>query len=250
MASSHTNRGESGFKGVSAGYSSRILRFSWTRSCLQRQGSGVEMTLLSFLLPSKSDHRCLRRRARVALPRCMWFLLILCSAAACSRRPEAPQRLAPDGVALAANITCATVDCRTYNVQPYILYRSRYGIGCLGDVSPGATPNPERPPQSYRVKDIGRPSFPTLTSEEAALVKRVTHYVTSDTLRIAWVDRATTPKGFIIFDASDGPCTTGQQYRVLNGSCNEVYEPGENPYRTFPVPDCFPTKRPWLERHS
>jgi hypothetical protein len=135
-------------------------------------------------------------------------------------------------------------------VQPYVRYQSRFGIGCFGDVSPGTTPNPERPPQSYRVKDVGRPSFPTLTSEEAALVKRVTHYVTSDTLRIAWVDRATTPKGFIIFDASDGPCTTGQQYRVLNGTCNEVYEPGENPYGTFPMPDCFPTKRPWLEPHS
>jgi hypothetical protein len=82
--------------------------------------------------------------------------------------------------------------------------------------------------------------------KEAALVKRVTHDVESDTLRIAWVDWATTPKGFIIFDASDGPCTTGHPYSVLNGSCNEIYEPGENPYETKAAPDCFPTKRPWL----
>jgi len=43
------------------------------------------MTLLSFMLPPKSDHRYLRRRARVGRPRCMWFLLILCLAVACSR---------------------------------------------------------------------------------------------------------------------------------------------------------------------
>jgi hypothetical protein len=112
------------------------------------------------------------------------------------------------------------------------------------------TPTPERPPQSYRIQDVGRPGFPTLTSKEAALVKRVRHFVASETLRIAWIDYATTPKGFIIFDALDGPCGTSRPYGVLNGSCNEIYEPGENPYETKAAPDCFPTKRPWLEPHS
>jgi len=26
----------------------------------------------------------------------------------------------------------------------------------------------------------------------------------------------------------------------FNGSCNEIYERGENPYRTTAAPDCFP----------
>jgi hypothetical protein len=183
-------------------------------------------------------------------PRFVCSVLIVCLAVACSHRADVTQRLAPNGVTLAPNITCADADCKAYNVQPYVLYRTRYGIGCLGNVAPGTTPNPERPPQSYRVQDVGRPGFPALTLNEAALIKRVKRYVKSDTLRIARVDWATTPRGFIIFDASDGPCTTGAIYSVLNGGCNEMYEPGENPYKTMPVPGCVPTKRPWLQPHS
>ncbi len=182
-----------------------------------------------------------------------WSVLMVGLTIACSRRPDVvAQRLANNGVALAPNITCPASDCtHSYNVQPYVLYRSQYGIGCLGNVPPGTTPNPERPPQSYRIQDVGKSGFPKLTLQETALVKRVRHFVTSKTLRIAWIDYATTPNRFIIFDALDGPCGTSRPYDVLNGSCNEIYEPGENPYETKAAPDCFPqTKRPWQKAHS
>jgi hypothetical protein len=211
---------------------------------------GQQMAIPSFMLPPKPDQQQIRRRASTGQPMYVWSVVIVCFAVACSRRPDAvAQRLAPNGVALAPNVTCPTSDCNGYNVHPNVLYRSRYGIGCLGNVPPGTTPNPERPPQSYRIRDVGRPGFPKLTSQEVALVQRVRHYVRSDTLRIAWIDSATTQNGFIIFDASDGPCSTDGRYMVLNGSCNEFYEPGENPYETKAAPDCIPTKRPWLGPH-
>ncbi len=168
---------------------------------------------------------------------------------ACSRH-QASVRVAPNGVPLAPNITCATPDCSTYNVQPYVRNRSKYGIGCLGNVPPGTVANSETPPQSYRVADIGKPGVPKLTEGQAALVGRVVRSVKSDTLRIAWVDDTAERSKFIIFDALDGPCGTGRPYDVLNGACNEEYEPGENPYHTFPAPDCFATKRPWLSSTS
>jgi hypothetical protein len=82
-------------------------------------------------------------------------------------------------------------------------------------------------------------------------VRRIGHYVHSKTLRIAWL----TPTGqsvnrqFIVFDATDGPCLNAALgYPVLNGSCNEFYEPGENPYDTEAAPDCLqPSVRPWMQ---
>ena len=152
------------------------------------------------------------------------------------------------GVPLAPNIRCADPGCTTYNVSPYVRTRSRYGIGCLGDVSPGSTPNPSPPPQSYSVGDIGKPGFPRLAPDELAMVRRIQHYVHSRTLRVAWV-RSTTKNGFIVFDATDGPCEVwAAGYKVLNGRCNEFYQPGESPYNTNAVPDCFPrdAHSPWM----
>ncbi len=170
----------------------------------------------------------------------------MCLASACSRRSDSPERFAPNGVPLAPNITCAIQDCSTYNSQPYVLTRSTFGIGCLGTTPPGSTPNPVPPPESYRVRDIGRPGFPALKPVEAALTKRVIRYIKSDTLRIAWVTQRNSTE-FIIFDAIYGPCYNGSGgYPVLNGRCNEFYDPGENPYHTLPAPSCFPSKRPWL----
>jgi hypothetical protein len=78
-------------------------------------------------------------------------------------------------------------------------------------------------------------------------VQRIVHHVRSKTLRIAWVEHATTPKAFIVFDAVSGPCVVAGGDPVLNGVCNEFYEPGENPYNTLSSPTCLnPKKRPWL----
>jgi hypothetical protein len=150
------------------------------------------------------------------------------------------------GVPLAPNVRCGDPRCSTFNVYPYVRTRSHYGIGCMGDVPPGTTPNPKPPPQSYSAADIGKRGFPMLTEDEAATVKRIERYIHSKTLRIAWVSGGSE---FIVFDATDGPCEVwALGYKVLNGGCNEFYQPGENPYDTHPAPDCFPRDmhRPWM----
>ncbi len=155
------------------------------------------------------------------------------------------------GVPLAPNITCEFPGCTIYNVAPYVLTRSRYGIGCLGNVPPGTRPHQRLPPQSYAVADIGKPGFPVLGPSEAKMVHSIQRYVHSKTLRLAWLgSREPGVKGeFIVFDATDGPCSAGAYgYLVLNGDCNEYYEPGESPYGTHPGPGgCAETEhRPWM----
>jgi hypothetical protein len=175
-------------------------------------------------------------------------LAATCAAAlsmtACSHSPAQMRTFA--GVPLMPNITCNDAACRSYKEEPYVLTRSRYGIGCLGNVPPGTTPRSKPPPQSYRVNDIGKTGFPALKRSEASMVRRIVRYVHSNTLRIAWVSD---PREFIVFDAKDGPCETwAPGYVVLNAdSCNEYYEPGENPYETHAGPGCsFGVKRPWI----
>ena len=144
---------------------------------------------------------------------------------------------------LATNVACMEPDCRTYRVEPHVRIRTKYGIGCMGNVPPGSSINPKPPPQSYRLTDIGRPGFPALTPAEATLTKRVAHFVRSKTLRIAWLG---IDEEFIVFDAVDGPCAGA--YNVLNGGCNEMYQPIENPYHTIAAPGtggCFPKRHPW-----
>jgi hypothetical protein len=129
-------------------------------------------------------------------------------------------------------------------VQPYVVTRSRYGIGCLGNVPPGTAPSTKPPPQSYLVKDTDKPGFPALKPSEASMVRRIVRYVHSSTLRIAWVNDE---REFIVFDANDGPCEVwAGGYSVLNGDCNEFYQPGENPYHTHAGTGCYPVKRPWM----
>lgn len=103
-------------------------------------------------------------------------------------------------------------------------------------------------PITYAAADVGKPGVPILTASERAVLRRIEHYVKSDTLRIGWIDYATTPRHFIVFDASDGPCDIGTHaYKVLNGTCNEDYGPADNPYATEPAPDCYGvTPYPWM----
>ena len=116
----------------------------------------------------------------------------------------------------------------------------------MGNVPPGTQINPELPPQSYLASDVGKPDFPALRPEERATLQRIEQSVRSPTLRIAWVG-ARGGREFIVFDATDGPCEVwAAGYQVLNGYCNEFYQPGENPYHTHAVPDCFGPKRPWM----
>lgn len=125
--------------------------------------------------------------------------------------------------------------------------KSRYGIGCFGFIRTGATPNPLPPPESYLISDVGKPGFPALTKHETWMVRTITHYVHSPTLRLAWLAHGE----FVVFDATDGPCADfAPGYPVLNGVCNDYYQPGENPYSTSPGPtEIQCAKRPWLNVH-
>ncbi len=105
---------------------------------------------------------------------------------------------------------------------------------------------PHAPPVTYAAADVGKPGVPELTARERDALRRIERYIKSDTLRIAWVDYASPPRHFIIYDANAGPCyEQTHAYRVLNGSCNEDYGPADEPYQTLPAPDCFGTPYPW-----
>ena len=168
---------------------------------------------------------------------------------AAARNDQSPSRF--HGVPLSPNVRCADAGCTSYNVTPYVRTRSRHGIGCLGNVPPGQTPNPEPPPESYPAALAGEPGVPRLTAAESAMLRRIRRAVRSKTLRIAWVDGSSDAPEFIVFDATDGPCETwAGGYAVLNGDCNEFYEPGENPYRTHAGSGCLPSSRPWMKPSS
>jgi hypothetical protein len=114
--------------------------------------------------------------------------------------------------------------------------------------TPDRNLDPEPPPESYAVNDISEPGFPRLTPSEATLVRRIRRYVQSPTLRIAWLP----PHGyrkrpeFVVFDAVDGPCSKTVAYGVLNGWCNEMYQPSLDPYSTWAAPECGNgTPPPW-----
>ncbi len=172
-------------------------------------------------------------------------------AAACSRSASAGADVQSfKGVPLAPNVTCFDAQCSSYNVRPYVRTHSRYGIGCMGNVPPGTEIKTKLPPESYAAADVGKPGFPALTRDEAGMLARIQQYVHSKTLRIAWVGRRSEgERAFIVFDASDGPCEVwAAGYPVLNGTCNEAYQPGENPYTTHGTPGCYPPNdhRPWM----
>jgi len=155
------------------------------------------------------------------------------------------------GVPLASNVHCASADCRSYNVDPAIRARTAVSVQCMGNTPPGTTPNPKPPPLSYLVSDIGKHGVPQLNAPERAMIERIRRYVRSKTLRFAWVEDSTTMGEPIVFDAYDGPCEGwAAGYAVLNGACNEYYEPGENPYSTHAVPGCYRSSpRPWMDGH-
>ncbi|HEX3468163.1 MAG TPA: hypothetical protein VHT05_08815 [Candidatus Elarobacter sp.] len=171
--------------------------------------------------------------------------LLLATACSTVRADGSPRTF--HGVPLAPNVHCADADCSGYSVDPAVRTRSRYGIGCMGNVPPGTTPNPEPPPQSYSANDVGKPGFPALSADDAATLRRIRRYVHSRTLRIAWLGPSQPNREFIVFDAPDGGCRVeAAGYGVLNGGCNEFYQPGENPYGTHAGSGCYPMSRPWM----
>jgi hypothetical protein len=102
------------------------------------------------------------------------------------------------------------------------------------------------PPPSYAVADIGRLGVPVLSRNQLRLIQRIRRSVKSDHLRFVWYS----PTSFMVYDAVAGACIdTAPGYPVLNGACNEYYEPGEDPQRTNVAPDCTEAakSRPWMK---
>jgi hypothetical protein len=96
-------------------------------------------------------------------------------------------------------------------------------------------------PVIYHVADIGRRGVPVLTPSQKRSISAITRYLKSPHLRFVLLDRQ-----FVVFNAFRGPCVyDAPGYQVLNGFCNEYYQPGRDPDHTHPVAGCIGPPRPW-----
>ena len=97
-------------------------------------------------------------------------------------------------------------------------------------------------PTSYPVSVLGKPGVPDIGPQNTAMLRRIMRYVHPKTLRFAFVSGE-----FIVYDATDGPCSRSTPYYVLNAkSCNEGYAPIDRPDHTFGLGDCLNPPRPWI----
>lgn len=119
------------------------------------------------------------------------------------------------------------------------------GIGCE------TLNEPNRPvlPPSYKVDDIGKPGVVLLPGPQAALARRIQHFVRSKTLRFTIIGPLTQPGSFVVFDATQGPCYSGAPgYLILNDTSGlAYYQPGEDPGSTHGIPGDIttPSPGPW-----
>jgi len=112
------------------------------------------------------------------------------------------------------------------------------GVQCI----PYGETHPEGP-RNYSIFDIGKRGVPILTKKQRKMLSSIREYVKSPTLRFTFIY-----DDLVVFDATDGPCFDGGApgYPVLNGACNEYYQPGEDPRKTVPAPGCIGPPRPWI----
>ncbi len=123
---------------------------------------------------------------------------------------------------------------------------ARLGVQCSAWTPPGTAPDPADVQTSYQASDVGKPGVPKLGGSDRDLLRKIQHYVHSKTLRIAFLDNERDHRRMIVFDAVQGPCMDDAPgYHVLNGACNEYYEPGETPRWTHGIPSCDITPPPW-----
>ena len=110
------------------------------------------------------------------------------------------------------------------------------GIRCHGYAPPESTPNPVPAPLNFSIADINQKGVPILNPRQLSEIAAVAQQTHSVTLRFAFLPmlgmERKLPDGFIVFDASQGPCADfAPGYAVLNERArNWFYEPGENPY--------------------
>jgi hypothetical protein len=97
-------------------------------------------------------------------------------------------------------------------------------------------------PIIYRVADVGRRGVPKLDKHERDEIRTISKFVRSRYLRFAVLGG-----DVVVFNAFRGDCVyDAPGYPVLNGACNEYYQPGLDPNVTHPMPGCLGPPRPWV----
>jgi len=96
-------------------------------------------------------------------------------------------------------------------------------------------------PTSYAGSDIGKKGVPVVMRSDLHVLHQIQRYVHTKTMRFI-----INGEYALFFDAYDGPCIGwAAGYAVLNGGCNEYYQPSGEFKTTYPVPSCMPP-RPWV----
>ena len=114
----------------------------------------------------------------------------------------------------------------------------RVGVQC----TPYLSDKPSGP-ISYTAARVGTKGVPPVGGPDRQTLALIRRFVHSRTLRFVYLR----DRGFIVFDARYGPCNgAAPGYPVLNGACNEYYEPGEDPTKTHPMSGCVGPPRPWV----
>lgn len=160
----------------------------------------------------------IRRHVSELVGRLLLNVAILLSVTACARTSQgydvARDRSTFEAVSEEKNVG--------RGVACYVQDKGRYGVA------------------SYSVRDVGRPGVPPLNSADAEAIRRIERYFSADTLRFA-----NTGTEFVVFDTRQGPC--GEDYRVLNGACNEGYSARDHLTGTVSFPGgCRNMPRPWI----
>lgn len=142
----------------------------------------------------------------------------------------------------ATSRTTGATDATRFLVKPTLRGNRRIGevrvgrgIACWVDGTIGTA--------SYAAGDSGSSGTPKLDRSDAGMLRKITRYVRSRFLRFAYVGGE-----FVVFDATDGPCSGGEYY-VLN-AWGENYSPTDNLGYTTPIglsEGTFKSSpRPWM----
>jgi len=126
-----------------------------------------------------------------------------------------------------------------YFADPLRSVRIGPGIACRSDSVVG--------PPSGPIDLTGRPGVPRIAPQDLAKLRRMLRYIHPSYLRFAYLSAM--PKGhrFIIFNAAPSALCSQHVFSVLNGSCNEYYEPSDVMFTSTPATSCINPPRPWIQ---
>jgi len=106
-----------------------------------------------------------------------------------------------------------------------------------------------RGPIIYRVADIGKPGVPRLSRMQEVMIASIRKYVLSPALSFVRGGDAPSTPDLIVFNPISDLCRNiAGGFAVLNGSCNQEYQPGENPNAIVPTSGmCVMPPRAWMK---